>query len=42
MLVRWFGHYQWFSDLFKPRLDKLVAKLNNAGVLDSPYQDMKW
>lgn len=41
-LVKWFGKTQWFKNLWKPKLDKLVAVLNIKGVLDTPYQDRCW
>ncbi len=41
-LVKWFGDTQWFKNLWKPKLDSLVAKLNQRGVADSPYQDKDW
>ena len=31
-LVKWFGHTDWFRNMWKPRLDKIVKKLNNKGV----------
>ena len=41
-LVKWFGHTEWFKRLWKPRLDNMVAQLNQQGVEDTPYEDMKW
>ena len=41
-LVKWFGHTDWFRNMWKPRLDKMVRKLNAEGVSDTPYQDKKW
>ncbi len=41
-LVKWFGDTQWFKNLWKPKLDRLVTKLNQKGVADSPYQDKDW
>lgn len=38
-LVRWFGTTDWFSNLFKAPLDRLVWKLRQRGVEDTPYQD---
>ena len=37
--VKWFGKTKLFKNIFKPKLDKLVAKLNNDGVADTPYDD---
>lgn len=41
-LVRWFGETQWFKNMWKPKLDKMVKRLNEEGVLDTPYQDRQW
>ena len=41
-LVKWFGHKDWFRNMWKPRLDKMVKKLNNKGVKNTPYNDRKW
>lgn len=41
-LVKWFGHTNWFRNMWKPSLDKMVRKLNDKGVSDTPYQDKKW
>jgi len=41
-LVKWFGETQWFKNLWKPRLDKMVKRLNDEGVADTPYQDRRW
>ena len=41
-LVRWFGETQWFRNLWKPTLDKIVERLNREGVADTPYQDRHW
>lgn len=38
-LVRWFGHTKWFQGFWRSRLDSLIAKLNNNGVSDTPYDD---
>ena len=38
-LVKWFGHTAWFQKLWRSRLDKLVARLQDQGVKDTPYQD---
>ncbi len=37
--VRLFGNQLWFHKLFKSPLDKLVAKLQNIGVENTPYND---
>lgn len=41
-LVKWFGDTEWFKSMWKPTLDKMVAKLNNNGVEDTPYNDKQW
>lgn len=42
MLVKWFGKTEWFTNLWKPRLDRMVERLNRDGVDDSPYSDRDW
>ncbi len=37
--VKVFGGYLWFHKLFKTPLDKLVIKLQNEGVENTPYND---
>ena len=41
-LVKWFGETKWFKKMWKGRLDKMVAKLQNYGVEDTPYEDKEW
>ena len=41
-LVKWFGKTQWFRSMWKPKLDKMVERLNEKGVADTPYQDRQW
>lgn len=41
-LVKWFGHCAWFRNLWKPTLDRMVARLNANGTEDTPYQDRSW
>lgn len=41
-LVKWFGNTKWFRNIWKPTLDKKVAKLHSKGVADTPYQDKEW
>ena len=41
-LVAWFGNKAWFKKLWKPKLDKMVKKLNEAGVDNTPYADRTW
>lgn len=42
VLVKWFGNSKWFKNMWKPTLDKMVKKLNNAGVDNTAYNDKKW
>ena len=41
-LVKWFGKTQWFRNLWKPTLDRMVEKLNGQGVENTPYNDREW
>lgn len=41
-LVKWFGKTKWFKKLWKSKLDHMVAKLQQEGVEDTPYQDKQW
>ena len=41
-LVKWFGKTEWFNNMWKPTLDKMVQRLNNKGVQDTPYNDRNW
>ena len=41
-LVKWFGNSEWFKNIWKPTLDKMVNKLNNAGVENTAYNDKNW
>lgn len=38
-LVKCFGERGWFKTTWRIMLDKLVAKLNESGVENTPYQD---
>lgn len=40
--VKWFGNSEWFKNMWKPTLDKMVKKLNNAGVDNTTYNDKNW
>ena len=42
ILVKWFGNTNWFKKLWKGKLDRMVAKLQNNGVEDTPYEDKEW
>ena len=41
-LVKWFGNTKWFKKMWQPKLDRMVKRLNNEGVADTPYQDRDW
>lgn len=41
-LVKWFGETKWFKNLWKPTLDKMVTRLNEKGVENTPYDDIVW
>ena len=41
-LVKWFGKTEWFKNMWKPTLDRMVEKLRAEGVEDTPYQDRQW
>ncbi len=40
--VKLFGKFKWFHCMFKPRLDKLVSRLNMQGIDNTPYEDAQW
>ena len=41
-LVKWFGRTEWFRNMWKPMLDRMVNTLNSEGVLNTPYNDKQW
>lgn len=41
-LVKWFGHTEWFKEMWKGKLDRIVASLKDDGVEDTSYEDRKW
>jgi len=41
-LVKWFGKTKWFKKLWQGKLDRMVKKLNEKGVENTPYQDKQW
>ena len=41
-LVKWFGKTDWFKNMWKPALDKMVKELNENGFADTPYHDRDW
>lgn len=41
-IVKWFGKTVWFKKLWCGVLDKMVQKLHDKGVEDTPYCDRNW
>ena len=41
-VVKWFGKADWFRGIWRPKLDKMVERLNHSGVEDTPYNDRPW
>ena len=41
-IVKCFGHTEWFSKMWKGKLDRMVSELNEKGVEDTPYIDKQW
>ena len=41
-LIRIFGNTKWFKNMLKPRLDRMVKKLQNKGFDSTPYNDKKY
>ena len=41
-LVKLFGETAWFKNMWKPTLDRMVARLNGEGVENTPYNDREW
>ncbi len=41
-LVKWFGKTKWFKKMWKGTLDRMVKKLQDKGVENTPYQDKQW
>ena len=41
-LVKWFGHTEWFKNMWRGKLDRMVANLNAEGVENTPYEDKTW
>ena len=41
-LVKMFGKTKWFKKLWKGKLDRMVKKLNDSGVENTPYNDKDW
>lgn len=41
-IIKVFGKYRWFKRLWKPKLDKMVTKLQDDGYDSTPYIDKEW
>ncbi len=41
-LVKWFGDTNWFKNMWRGKLDRMVANLRAEGVEDTPYEDKDW
>ncbi len=41
-VVRIFGKTGWFQKKWRKRLDRMVKRLNDQGVENTPYRDKKW
>lgn len=41
-LVKWFGDTDWFKNMWRGKLDRMVANLQAEGVEDTPYEDKDW
>lgn len=41
-IVKWFGKTEWFKKMWRGKLDKMVNKLNENGVENTPYEDKMW
>ena len=42
MMVKYFGHTEFFQTFWRRKLDKFVKELNNKGVSSKPYIDKNW
>ena len=38
-LVKWFGETNWFKNLWRGKLDRMVKKLQEEGMESTPYDD---
>ena len=41
-LVKWFGHTDWFRNMWRGKLDRMVNDLRSQGYEDTPYDDRVW
>ena len=41
-IVKLFGDTKWFKHMWRGKLDRMVARLNESGVENTPYEDKNW
>lgn len=41
-LVKWFGDTEWFKNMWRGKLDRMVKDLQSKGYEDTPYDDRNW
>ena len=41
-IVRKLGNTQWFKNIWRKKLDRMVIRLKSEGFEDTPYDDIKW
>ena len=41
-IVKLFGDKKWFKHMWKGKLDRMVMRLNDEGVENTPYNDKEW
>lgn len=41
-IVRWFGDTDWFKNMWRGTLDRMVTNLQNKGYESTPYEDKEW
>ena len=41
-LVKWFGNTNWFKNMWRGTLDRMVNKLQAKGMESTPYDDRVW
>lgn len=41
-IVKWFGHTEWFKNMWRRKLDRMVKNLQDKGYESTPYQDRDW
>lgn len=41
-IVKWFGDTEWFKNMWRGKLDRMVTNLKSRGYEDTPYEDKDW